>query len=194
MNGPPDLYNTIERFSPMAKARRKSITPKSRRGKIRERKRAKSGPERPLIERLKDYPLKPLRLDLSPEELAEALRRQEAPEARSKVVQEGRRLIDRANAFRDGLIPTPKPVRVTVRQEEPAGNQTATAAWLSVAAKTMKDAGEISAEITKSGFARELEEKMRRAARVDHSIRPVGWRHIKNMLRVWGLWPISAIR
>ena len=34
---------------------------------------------------------------------------------------------------------------------------------------------------------------MKAAAPTNDSIRLVGWRHIKNKLPEWGLWPISSI-
>ena len=43
-------------------------------------------------------------------------------------------------------------------------------------------------------FARSLAGEMKQAAGIDLSIRLVDWHHIKNMLRAWGLWPISAIK
>ena len=58
----------------------------------------------------------------------------------------------------------------------------------------MKEAGEIPADIRISDFARSLAGEMKQAAGIDLSIRLVDWHHIKNMLRAWGLWPISAIK
>jgi hypothetical protein len=79
-------------------------------------------------------------------------------------------------------------------QEEPMDGPTGSGIWISTEAKNMKKAGEIPANIGKSDFARELETRMRKAAKADPSIRPVKWTHIKNKLLDWGLWPISAIK
>jgi hypothetical protein len=176
-----------------ARAKRKSSTPKKRGC------RAASRPSTTV----KRGDLPPLRLDLSPQELAE-LRKEEAElqQARPKSLREGRRLFDRALGAE---IWRPRPAEKKIAgdreapgeregREEAAGSRTATAAWISAEAKRMKDSGEISAEVRITKFARALEKNMRKAAGTDRSIRPAGWRHIKNMLPAWGLWPISAIK
>ena len=58
----------------------------------------------------------------------------------------------------------------------------------------MKTAGEIPPDIRITDFARELENRMLKAAATDKSIRPIKWRSIKNELRDWGLWPIDSIK
>lgn len=71
---------------------------------------------------------------------------------------------------------------------------TATAVWVANEARRLKQAGKIPANIRISKLARDLADNMRAAADTDSSIRPVGWRHIKNMLSTWGLWPTSSIK
>jgi hypothetical protein len=68
------------------------------------------------------------------------------------------------------------------------------ACWVAAETKRMKEAKEIPPNIRITDFARALEAKMQQAAKTDRSLRPVGWRHIKNMLPVWGLWPVSSIK
>jgi hypothetical protein len=67
-------------------------------------------------------------------------------------------------------------------------------AWMAVEAKRMKDANEIPSKIRISEFARELEQRMARAAASDKSVRPIKAKSIENMLRDWGLWPIASIK
>jgi len=71
---------------------------------------------------------------------------------------------------------------------------TATAAWVANEARRMKREGKIPPDIRISKFARALATNMRRAAKTDSSIRPVGEGHIKNMLPDWGLWPVARIK
>ena len=72
--------------------------------------------------------------------------------------------------------------------EQPGGYEGA-GAWIAAEAKRMR--GEIASDIKITAFARELERRMKEAAKTDKSIRPVKWRYIKNNLRNWGLWPIT---
>jgi hypothetical protein len=69
--------------------------------------------------------------------------------------------------------------------------RTTTKSWIEAEVRRMKSDGEIPARI--SDFAKALERLMHTAARLGPSIRPVGWRHIKNQLPNWGLWPIDRI-
>ena len=66
-------------------------------------------------------------------------------------------------------------------------------AWIAVEAKDMKKTGKIPSDIKITDFAKKLERRMKAAANVDRSIRPVKWTYIKNKLPEWGLWPISLI-
>jgi hypothetical protein len=67
--------------------------------------------------------------------------------------------------------------------------------WIVAEAKRLKKANEIPKDITRpTGFAKLLEDRMGTAAETNKSIRPVGWRYIKNHLSEWGLWPIEAIK
>jgi hypothetical protein len=89
---------------------------------------------------------------------------------------------------------SPEPVAPAVsppEQSEPQAVGGATVVWITDEARRMKDAGKIPIRIT--DFARELERRMKKAAEKNQSLRPVGWRHIKNMLPRWVLWPISCI-
>jgi hypothetical protein len=66
--------------------------------------------------------------------------------------------------------------------------------WITNEAVQMKRDGKIPAGIGISDLAREFERRMRDAAKTDRSVRPVGWKHIKNHLPEWGLWPVSKIK
>jgi hypothetical protein len=66
--------------------------------------------------------------------------------------------------------------------------------WVTAEVKRMKAAGEISERTRITDFAKQLEVRMSKARDDgDKSIKPVGWRHIKNNLPSWGLWPIASI-
>ncbi len=54
----------------------------------------------------------------------------------------------------------------------------------------MKMAGAISPDTAITDLAKELEKRMKRAARCEPSLRPVSWRYIKNELANWGVWPM----
>jgi hypothetical protein len=69
-----------------------------------------------------------------------------------------------------------------------------TVSWVTAEAKRMKAAGEVNEGISITNFAQRLEKQMRKAAKTDNSIRPVGWQHIRNKLSTWGLWPIESIK
>src|SRR5262245_33529097 len=69
-----------------------------------------------------------------------------------------------------------------------------TAVWLYGAARRLKMAGKIPEDIGPQRFAKILGEEMRKAAKTVSTIKPVGWGHIKNNLKNWGLWPISRIK
>lgn len=99
------------------------------------------------------------------------------------------------------------PVQTTANQTVAVAGEsslvpTGAGAWLKVEAKRMKAAGEISARIRITDFAKLLEQQMRKAATSDgfvsmagtnKPVRTVRWRTIKNKLPLWGLWPISSI-
>jgi hypothetical protein len=65
--------------------------------------------------------------------------------------------------------------------------------WIVAEVKRLKAAGEVKEGTHITDLAKLLEKRMREAAKTDNSIRPVGWKHIRNMLRTWGLWPITSI-
>jgi hypothetical protein len=69
----------------------------------------------------------------------------------------------------------------------------ATKSWIVAEAKRLKDTGQINEVIRITDLAKLLEKRMRKAAKTDNFIRPVGWKYIKNTLRTWGLWPITSI-
>lgn len=77
---------------------------------------------------------------------------------------------------------------------EPSGLANKTALWIGAEAVRMKKEGEIPDGIGITKFAELLEKRMRVAAKTDESLHPVGWRHIKNSLRIWGLWPVEFIK
>src|SRR5262249_62178250 len=66
--------------------------------------------------------------------------------------------------------------------------------WITNEAVQMKKDHEIPADIGISKFARELERRMREAAKTDRSVRPVKWTYLKNHLSEWDLWPVSKIK
>jgi hypothetical protein len=68
-----------------------------------------------------------------------------------------------------------------------------TKVWIAEKAGKLKGAGKIPADIRITALAKMLEGELCEAHKVDHSIKTVGWRHIKNMLPTWGLWPVSKI-
>jgi hypothetical protein len=72
--------------------------------------------------------------------------------------------------------------------EEPGrpGKATTTKKWVTDQFRRMKQAGEIPPAIRK--LANELAKRMKKDPAVK---KPVGARHIENMLRIWRLWPIS---
>ena len=74
------------------------------------------------------------------------------------------------------------------------GDEASAKAWVTAEAKRMKTAGEIPGGITKKAdFAKLLEGQIKAAARRGDAVKPVGYRHIANNLKDWGLWPISSI-
>ncbi len=70
---------------------------------------------------------------------------------------------------------------------------TGTSTWIAGEAHRLKVAGKIREGMRITDLARLLEKRMSDAADTDKSLRKVGWRHIKNNLPAWGLWPISLI-
>jgi hypothetical protein len=66
--------------------------------------------------------------------------------------------------------------------------------WIVAEVKRMKDANEIPPGIRISELARSLERKMQKTAASDKSIRRIKAKSIENMLRTYGLWPISSIK
>jgi hypothetical protein len=92
------------------------------------------------------------------------------------------RKIDRAIAIRDNLIAPPWMAEARINSD--------TAAWVAAEIERMKAAGEIRGlRITE--LAKVLEARMKKAHATDSSLRVVRWRHIKNSLPTWGLWPIK---
>jgi hypothetical protein len=92
-----------------------------------------------------------------------------------------REIADRAIAF-----PGRKP-----QANLEAGGFSSTKIWVISEVGRMKAAGEIPEGIRITNFAKQLEARMRKAAENDKSLRPAGWRHIKNQLPSWNLWPIK---
>jgi hypothetical protein len=102
--------------------------------------------------------------------------------------------------------PTASPPATALGKPPPkqSEREDTTAVWVAAEARRMKAAGEIDIRIRITDFAHELERRMgiaamkkatmKKAAEKKPSLRPVGWRHIKNMLPHWGLWPVSRIK
>jgi hypothetical protein len=88
--------------------------------------------------------------------------------------------------------PSAAPTNQPPRAPQPKIPTAKANSWVMAEAKRLKAAGIIPARPT--DFARKLEEQMRVAAETDKSLRPVGWRYIKNNLQAWGLWPADLIK
>lgn len=105
---------------------------------------------------------------------------------------------DHIRALRDSVPTEVAPGASSSAQEaDPRATETmncltGTAKWISAEAKRMNAAAEIPSRIT--DFAKRLETRMLNANKTDRSLRPVGWRHIKNKLPEWGLWPVKSIK
>ena len=63
-----------------------------------------------------------------------------------------------------------------------------TITWVTREAKRIKALGEIGQSTSITELAKKLASRMEQ----DKSVKPVGWRHIKNKLKEWGLWPITS--
>jgi hypothetical protein len=89
-------------------------------------------------------------------------------------------------------------LRALLRPEEPREREEVqeakSAEWIAADAKKMKAENKIPPDIRISKFARDLEGRMRKAAERNKSLRPIGWRSIKNRLPEWGLWPVTSIK
>ena len=78
---------------------------------------------------------------------------------------------------------------------ESATDRNGTSSWITAEAQRMKAAGEIDNGVRITTFAQTLADRMQAACNNgDKSVKPVGWRHIRNMLLPWGLWPIESIK
>jgi hypothetical protein len=83
----------------------------------------------------------------------------------------------------------------TTQAAGPVGTSRVSAkTWITGEATRMMVVGEIREGIRITDFAKELKERMDKAAKVDRSLHPVGWLYIKNQLPDWGLWPIKSIK
>ena len=80
-------------------------------------------------------------------------------------------------------------------KSENATKRVSAVMWVTAEAQRMKATGEINESTSITNFAKQLAYRMSAARDAgDKSIKPVEWRHIKNMLRTWGLWPITSIK
>jgi hypothetical protein len=77
---------------------------------------------------------------------------------------------------------------------EPSEELVASGRWIAAEAKRMKAADEIPQDIGITDLARELAQRMNKAAKTDPSIRPIKYVSIKNKLHEWGLWPVTSIK
>jgi hypothetical protein len=156
------------------KASRKSTTSKKR------KRRIASQPSTAV----KRGELPPLRL--TPEQM-EALRNREAE------LQAGRRLLDRAMAAQ---IWGPHPAKSKIAKKSEAVRHIATKVWVIAEAERLKRLDKISDGITMTDFAKRLADNLADEAKTNHSIsvRVVGWKYIRNHLREWDIWPVSAIQ
>jgi hypothetical protein len=80
-------------------------------------------------------------------------------------------------------------------KNENATERNGTPKWITAETQRMMAAGEIDDSIRITTLAKKLADRMQAAANNDDkSVKPVGWQHIKNMLPLWGLWPIESIK
>jgi hypothetical protein len=80
-------------------------------------------------------------------------------------------------------------------KSENATKRNSTVGWVTAEAQRMKATGEINESTSITDFAKQLADRMSAAPdATGESIKPVGWRHIKNMLPAWGLWPVTSIK
>lgn len=98
----------------------------------------------------------------------------------------GRRRFDRLYSTAPPSVPA---------VQKPTARQVAAIEWITREARRLKRTDKIPAGIKMTPFAKMLATNLEEAARTDRSIsiKPVGWRHILNKLKKWGLWPIDAI-
>jgi hypothetical protein len=81
------------------------------------------------------------------------------------------------------------PVLPTRLRTSDQPKRVSTQEWVTAEAVRLKKDNKIPKDITRpTDFAKLLAE-----AEANDSTRPIGWRHIKNMLPAWGLWPIESI-
>jgi hypothetical protein len=80
--------------------------------------------------------------------------------------------------------------------EQPGDREAATlvasARWIAAEARHMKGTGQIPSRIT--DFAKELAQRMDKAADSDRSLRRLKWQSIRNRLHEWKLWPETLIK
>jgi hypothetical protein len=74
------------------------------------------------------------------------------------------------------------------------GGFESTKTWIANDVRQMKADGEIPADIRVTDLARQLAQRMHKAAKTNPSIRPIKPRSIENILRRCGLWPVPSIR
>jgi hypothetical protein len=98
----------------------------------------------------------------------------------------------RMMAIEAGLIAPPWADKLIGQLKAPAPKATGTPAWIQAEAARMKAAGELREDLRITDFAKLLWKRLKAAAKADESLRAVDWRHIKNNLPDWGLWPISS--
>jgi hypothetical protein len=65
-----------------------------------------------------------------------------------------------------------------------------TGKWMSVEANRLKATGQIHKGMKKTDIARLLEKRLRNASKTDDKLRRVEFRHIRNKLSDWGIWPV----
>jgi len=79
---------------------------------------------------------------------------------------------------------------------EPEVRSIATKKWISAEAERLKRLDKIPDGISMTAFAQQLANNLEDEARTNRliSVRVVSWKYLRNYLRDWGLWPISAIQ
>jgi hypothetical protein len=117
-------------------------------------------------------------------------------DAKSAELNKARKTIDRALAIKSGLMAPPwaSELLSLLKSRPTTTTPTGAGVWIKAEAARLKAAGKISDGMRITHMAKLLEKRLKAAAVADRSLRPVSWRHIKNCLPDWGLWPVSSIK
>jgi hypothetical protein len=87
-----------------------------------------------------------------------------------------------------------EPIAKPTQPEKERQVADSTKVWVTNAVKEMRKHGQFSERTRITNLAKTLADRMDKAVEAGKVRRPVGWRHIKNELPKWGLWPIKKIK